>query len=214
MFVYPDFCDPGDYYALGIVWTAPESGRVDISNTHIRNFYYQEKPNADGVRSDGVRVKVLLNSDEVIYPTSGEWLIINDSNLYEIDVKAFAVKKGDKLTFVLENNGSCNYDLCKFDITVAFAQDEEDCTATYNNITDFFRDSENASTWSYLAINNNVVNDEQKQEISEIPVIKYYASGCASTLSGGFAWTTVLLTAAGIKFAFKAKKKKDGERKE
>lgn len=214
LFVYPDFCDPGDYYALGIVWTAPENGRIDISKTCIRNFYYQADANADGVRSNGVRVKILLNSDKVIYPTTQEWLIINDSNLYQIDVKPFAVKKGDKLTFVLENNGSCNYDLCKFDVTVAFAQDEEDYTATYNNITDFARDSENASAWSYLAINNNVVSDEQKQEISEIPVITYYASGCASSLSGGFSWTVVLLTAAGAKFALKSKKKKDEEGKE
>ena len=214
LFVYPDFCDPGDYYSLGIVWTAPENGRVDVSKTRIRNFYYQSEPNADGIRSDGVRVKVLFDNEKEIYPTNGEWLIINNSDAYGIEMKPFAVKKGDKLTFILDNNGSCNYDLCKFDITVAFARDGEACTATYNNITDFSRESENASAWSYVAINTNVSTGQEQEEITALPVINYYASGCASSVSGGLSITLVLLTATGIKLSLTAKKKKDEEERE
>ena len=204
---YSDICQPGDYYALGIVWTAPENGRVDLSQTTVQNFYYQTQANSDGVKSDGVRMQILLNNKYRIYPTEEEWLVLNDTTIYSIDMQVLSVEKGDKFTFILENNGACNYDTCKFDITVTFAEDDAEHTATYNNITDFPRDSEHASAWTYYALNFQTSEEENERVVPELPVVPFVSGGCTSSISENIG----LFVALGVISAFgiTLKKKKE-----
>ena len=168
------------------MWTAPEKGRVDISSTYISNFYYQSEPNQNSIKSDGVKFRILINGNRQIYPEQSDWYIINDSDKYAIGLSPFAVESGTKILFLLDNNGECNYDLCKFDITIAFAADGYQHSATYNCITDFDRESDNSSAWSYWAVGNEKESEENNGVISEIVKVSYSnnGGGCFGSVQG------------------------------
>lgn len=208
--VYSDFCVPGDYYMLGIVWKAPADGRVDISQTTIQNYYYQSTPNVDGIRSDGVRVKIMLGKNKEIYPKDGEWFVINNSAKYAVNLQPFAVNQGEELLFLLDRNGECNYDNCKMDITVCFAETGAQYTETYNNITDFDKESENADRWSYYAYEVEKQDEGGDRVVNDLLVVTYSQGGCSSGLTGGFTLSLVGLVGGTICIAKRRwKKEKD-----
>ena len=150
-YAFPTRVNPGFTYALGIQWTAPGDGRVDISNSYVENFYYTAEPDAGGIKSNGVRVCILLNGESVIYPTNTDWLILNSADRVYLDMPVFNVKEGDVLTFVVESNGESNYDECNYYVTVNFAEEGDNFTETYNNVADFYLAAEQTS-WKYVGV--------------------------------------------------------------
>lgn len=179
LIVYPDYCQPGDYDALAIVWTAPASGRVDLSNSWICNFNYHPELNINGIRSDGIRIKIVINGNKQILPVEDEWITISNKERNSIDLRPFAVNKGDKIIFVLDNNVECNWDSCNYNIVIAFAEDDADYTNTYRNIIDYRANDENAKTWSFYALVND--NSGPERQIDSLPVVSYNqnGSGCS-----------------------------------
>lgn len=173
-YAYAGQANPGLYYALGIQWTAPDDGRVDISGTYIENYMYQATPNEGGLMSDGVRVCVLLNSDTVVYPSAGQWYTINSADRVYFDQPVFNVKAGDTLTFILDKNGESNWDSCDYNVTIRFAKDGENFTEIYNSKTDFLNRSETAA-FKYLAV--DFAGEEEDRVIPPLAVLDFVNGG-------------------------------------
>ena len=173
-YAYAGQANPGLYYALGIQWTAPADGRVDISGTYIENYMYQATPNEGGLMSDGVRVCVLLNSDTVVYPSAGQWYTINSADRVYFDQPVFNVKAGDTLTFILDKNGESNWDSCDYNVTIRFAKDGENFTEIYNSKTDFLNRSETAA-FKYLAV--DFAGEEEDRVIPPLAVLDFVNGG-------------------------------------
>ena len=208
--VYSDYCQPGDYDALGIVWKAPATGRIDLSNSWICNFNYHPELNVNGIRSDGIRIKIVLNGNQQIFPVEDEWMTITDAERHNITLKPFAVNQGDTLTFVLDNNGECNWDSCNYNIVIAFAEGDADYTNTYRNIIDYRADNDNAATWSYVAVMDAV--DEEEQVIAPLPVVGYYTgTGCSGSV-GNISLIIVAMSTIAVAFLRKKRSEKtEGE---
>ena len=210
--VYSDYCQPGDYDALGIVWKAPATGRIDLSNSWICNFNYHPELNVNGIRSDGIRIKIVLNGDQQIFPVEDEWMTITDAERHNITLKPFAVNQGDTLTFVLDNNGECNWDSCNYNIVIAFAEGNADYTNTYRNIIDYRADNDNAATWSYCAVMEAV--DDGEREIAPLPVVGYYTgTGCSGSVENISIVVVLLGTIATVLLWKRNSKKAKGEGK-
>ena len=213
LIAYSDYCQPGDYDALGIVWTAPKTGRIDISDSWICNFNYHPELNVNGIRSDGVRIRIVLNGNKQIFPVEDEWYTITDANRHAIEVKPFAINEGDELTFVLDNNGECNWDNCNYNIVIAFAETDSDYTNTYRNITDYRKETDEASTWSYCAVLDAA--EEEERTIAPLPVVSYSTggTGCSGSVENISIVVVLLGTIATMLLWKRNNKKAKGEGK-
>jgi len=200
-----DICNPGKIYPLGIQWTAPSDGRIDVSGSFITNYYYHADYDKNGIKSDGVRFGIIVNSTKQVHP----WVTINNANKYSIELPIMEVKAGDKVTFMVDMGGACNYDQCNFNVNVAFAKDGENYTQTYNSVKEFNNMVSGTSAFNYVMI--KFPEAEDTRVIPPITEVNYSKGGCSSlaNLSNVFVMT-IVLTAGGILTI--AKRRKNNEK--
>ena len=148
-----------------------------------------------------------------IFPVEDEWYTITDANRHAIEVKPFAINEGDKLTFVLDNNGECNWDNCNYNIVIAFAETDSDYTNTYRNITDYRKETDEASTWSYCAVLDAV--EEEERTIEPLPVVSYSTggTGCSGSVENISIVVVLLGTIAAVLLWKRNDEKTKGEGK-
>lgn len=184
LFAFAEYVDPGFGYDLGVEWTAPENGRVDISKSFVCNYQYQSELDVNNVRSDGVKFRILINGTSIIYPTAEPWLTITNANKYYVEMQPFAVNKGDKITFVLNNNKECNYDICNLNLVIDFAKDGENYTDTYDRVKDFGKTDACGTAWKYYMV--DFITEQNETVIDPIKVIEYgKGNGCAAEFGFG-----------------------------
>ncbi|MDE6398511.1 MAG: hypothetical protein K2L51_04230, partial [Clostridiales bacterium] len=184
---------PGLFFALGVQWTAPEDGRVDISQSYVENYSFTWAPG-----TNGVRVAIILNGTSILYPDASQWRVVGNEQKTYFDLPVFNVHKGDQITFILDANGDSYYDICTFDITVRFAEDGEDFTEYYNNYADFFLEDEDTA-WSYVAV--NFVAQQGENVVDPLPVVPYLGTtkkGCGATVNGSVPWAVCILSALAV----------------
>ena len=203
-YVFPDRMNPGYRYALGVQWTAPKDGRIDVSKSFVENFAFRAEPDGGGIKSNGVRVCVLINENELIYPSSSEWQTLGSSDRLYFEIPVFRVKAGDKVTFVLDCNKESNYDECYYNVTVFYAEDGQKFTDSYNNVADFFQQD---SAWKYLAL--DFTGKGPENVVEELPVVKFGFGGNNTGLIVGLsvAGGVVLLGAIAATFVVIIRKK-------
>lgn len=207
VFVFENYCQPGYINALGMAWTAPDDGKVDISGSFVENYSYLETPDPYGYSSNGVRFKILINGTKQIYPTEGDWVLLNDSNLYKVEMAPFAVNAGDEVMFLLDCNEECNYDICRMNVVANFAKTGEEYTETYNSVWDFKPESKNNSAWKFYAVatessSSNAGNNHVPVEVLKV---KFSKGSCSGTIGGG----SVLLILLSSAICLTLKKKDD-----
>ncbi len=205
LIAFPDYCGPGDNYMLGIGWKAPSDGRVDLSGSAVTNFRFLTEPDAAGNRSDGVRIRILLNGTSLIFPTEAEWTILANANRFVIEMQPFAVKKGDEIMLVIDKYIACNYDTCRVELGIAFAEDGAAYTESYHNERDFL-DSYRGGIWKYYAVREKAALPDGDGE-SELPTVLWKGKGCSGAVLGsGIGGVTLLAVAAGVTMCLKKRK--------
>lgn len=187
--VYKNWVQPGYVIAVGIEWTAPEDGRVDISGTYLKLqdwcAYYLTHPTEAGVYANGVRFRILKN-DCPAYPAT-DWCVVNTEGKHSIeDFGVLSVKAGDRLTLLIDANKELNFDCVETDFIINFAKTDSKFTARYGSVLDF-EDEEKSLAWKFYAV---TITDETERKLtsgeSEIPSFSYMAAkgGCFSSING------------------------------
>lgn len=194
LLVRADCCQPSELHMLALQWTAPNDGRLRISSSYVNNFNYKtESQITDGSVSDGVRVKVILNDTNQIFPTGEkEWATTTaNENLY-LDVDTFAVEKGDTVLFIAECNKKEAYDTSVLKLVYDFAETGSGFTARYDSYNDtakMFATADGTlddTPWEYFAI--MMEKDFEKYfggNTHELPLVPVVLAGCASSFTGG-----------------------------
>ena len=209
-YAFPNKVDPGARYALGIHWTAPKDGRVDISKSYVENFSYKAQPDGGGIKSNGVRVCVLLNEKEIIYPASSTWQTLGNADRLYFNLPVFEVKSGDTLIFVLDCNNESNYDECYYDVTIKFAENDAKFTEIYNNVADFFLSSDQTA-WKYMAM--DFIGNAPVDPVEPLPIIDF-GSGVGNNIPlivGLSIGGAIIVIAAGVGIAVWKKSKVNRE---
>lgn len=182
---------PGEIYAAAIGIKMPAKGRVDISDTVFKYDLHAE-PDAEGDKSDGVRIRVLRNND-VIWPTDGSWQELNDGAEKIFDIPVFEVNEGDTIYVIVDcgANGKNNYDLTYVSIIAHFAEDGSDWTNTFDSKASFVETDPNYDSFSYLSYyydtngGNNSGNDGEtgnNPANGDDPAISVSKKGCGGNI--------------------------------
>ena len=127
----PTFVQPSEKHMLAIKWTAPQSGRLSLSNVTLLNGNY-DAPEAQGTDRDGVGFKILLNNKYQIYPTTGEWAETKGTDIATIDLGAFTITEGDTLLLVLDTKDNGEFDTINLRLIYDFALDGKNFTTRYD----------------------------------------------------------------------------------
>ena len=123
-------CQPSETHMFALEWTAPETGRVKISNSIIYNVGY----NANDSASNGVKIKILFNDTYQIYPSGDmDWAYTTAMDYFALDLPVFAVEKGDTITMVVECNGNEYYDSLVLKLIYDFAKTGEKIPTRYDS---------------------------------------------------------------------------------
>ena len=117
---------PGSDYDLVETYTAPCDGRIKIN---FNNGLSIEK----GLKnSDGVKFKVIKNTDEPLWPQAGWKNITSASPMDYVDPIVTDVKKGDKIRFRVNSNTSIWNDNFMLSPEVEYISGYEETTPVYD----------------------------------------------------------------------------------
>ncbi len=191
------YAQPSTKYMLGIEWTAPDDGRVNISNSYLIN----ENFNENVTTSNGVRFKLLLNDENQIPLSDGEWTHTKGTEKITLQTDTFAVKKGDTLLFVIDCDGEVDYDTLNMMLVYDFAKEGEVFTARYNNRTSLFEED---MPFTYYGIEipldeGNRYFGGNQTELEEVEIALGGGIGCNATLvDASGALVALTLVGAGL----------------
>lgn len=192
--------NPTETYMLALEWTAPEKGRVNLSNSLLYNVGFN--PN-DLENANGVKFKILYNQKFKIYPAGAmEWEYTTASDITMISLPVFAVEKGDTITIVLDCNGNEYYDSIVLKMIVDFAKDGSNIPERYDSYAATQKAFETedgtleGTAWKYYGIEYETWSDRYfGGNTYEPPVLTMNVEskkGCGSIVAGSSALVLAL----------------------
>lgn len=215
LLVYETWLQPGFSAAIGVEWTAPNDGRVDLSQTWLKIIdwcaEFLETPNEFGVYANGVRIRILKNDTEQLYPLQGEWELLAQKEMLTLsDIPVFNVSAGDTLMLVIDCNDELNWDCLEANFIIKFAETGSDYTQTDNSVFNFYDEDSN---FKYYSVLKNEGDRKLVSGESEIKQLQFVAggSGCASSFVGAGMVGAISILTAGV-FVLQRKTKKDGDK--
>ena len=188
--------NPTETYMLALEWTAPEKGRVNLSNSLLYNVGYNEN---DPTNANGVKFKILYNQKYKIYPAGDmEWEYTTAMDIKMINLPVFAVEEGDTITIILDCNGNEYYDSVVLKMIVDFAKDGSNVPERYDSYaaTQKVFETEDGTlegtAWKYYGIEYETWSDRyfggNTYDPPELIMnVDGGNSGCGSTVAGSSA---------------------------
>ncbi|WP_026520470.1 hypothetical protein [Butyrivibrio sp. FCS006] len=168
-----DFVHPGEKKAAIYQWVVYEDGQIDVLGDYTKFGHNDENPDYP----DGVKFSIFLGDEELEATDVAAFAGDGNDNKVSFMLNKIDVKRGDKLSFVIDAGSNISFDAGRLSVSIYEAKQKpegEEARTNYTNLYDAFGE-QGSDGWYYGMCDWNGANFEELEYDSEAG--RYYNDG-------------------------------------